>query len=155
MNSKMQLFLKFFLLAKLASSLQKDAVIQYVYTEVVGRADTPVATRTLNGAPVPWNYSGHDIQRDNINNSVHDPFFETSLKIILESFNHTSAKKQEVMLVLVPALAVLSMMVLLLISFLLFKRQVSSGNGHPGGTMGSIIHYPPNLSQVTHGYEAI
>ncbi|KAG5836977.1 hypothetical protein ANANG_G00234370 [Anguilla anguilla] len=56
------------------------------------------------------------------------------------------------MLVWVPALAVLTMMVLLLISFLLFKRQASSGIVNPGGTVGSIIHYPPNISQVTHGY---
>ncbi|KAJ8256874.1 hypothetical protein COCON_G00190260 [Conger conger] len=246
-NMQTQLFSFLFLLSKLELSLQKEAFIQYVYTEVVGRTDTPVATRTLNGIPVPWNYFGPDIQRDSVVNTVHGPFFETSLKIILESFNHTTAsnhtyqrirtckldgyrvewvsdlvrydgadylrlsertgvwtaavpqaealrrlwasesvptqhqrlrlekactellqqlarakhstpggpERQPAMFVWVSALAVLSMMGLLLISFLLFKRQVSNGNGNPGGTVGSIIHYPPNASQVTHGYQPI
>ncbi|KAJ8410644.1 hypothetical protein AAFF_G00186010 [Aldrovandia affinis] len=89
----MQLFLIFVLFSKLALSLQTETVIQFAYTEVVGRADTPVTTRTLNGVSIPWNDSAHGVDslRDILFQTEQGPFLEKSLEIILDSFNHTTA----------------------------------------------------------------
>ncbi|KAI1893832.1 hypothetical protein AGOR_G00127730 [Albula goreensis] len=250
---KMQLFFYIFMFSKLVLSFPKATVIQYAYTEVVGSADTPVITRTLNGVLVPWNYSGHDentLRDIFLLNTEQENLFEKSLPIILKSFNHTTARnhtyqrmrtcqlegyrvewvsdlvrydgvdylrldgktdtwraavpqaqvlqqlwagdaehaqneraclenscaemlkdltqnslssvegpeRQEVMSVWFPVLAAVALFGLMLISFLMFKKQVSKGSGLPGGTVGSLIHYPPNLSEISHeanGYQVI
>ncbi|KAG7471010.1 hypothetical protein MATL_G00120040 [Megalops atlanticus] len=243
-------FLMFSLLFRLTISLQKETVIQFVYTEVVGRAETPVATVVLNGVPVLWS----DVQDRNILHEIfiktkHDPFFVNSLKIMVDSSNHTTVsnhtyrrlrecqldghrvlsvsdqvqydgtrflsldkttdtwmaavpqaralqelwdsdkartqrermsleraciqllkdikhskdtvtkpEKQEALSFWLPVLAALLLVGLILVSILVFKKQGSKGSGYAGAAVGSIIHYPPNLSEVAqeaHGYHAL
>ncbi|XP_036393328.1 uncharacterized protein LOC118783520 [Megalops cyprinoides] len=243
-------FLMCLLLFKLTVSLQKETVIQFVYTEVVGRAETAVATVALNGVPVLWS----DVQDRNILHEFfiktkHDPFLINSLKIMVDSSNHTTAsnhtyrrlrecrldeyrvlsvsdqvqydgtrflsldkttdtwmatvpqarvlqelwdsdkartqhermrleraciqllkdithskdtvtepERREAFSFWLPVLAALLLVGLVLVSVLVFKKQGSKGSGYAGAAVGSIIHYPPNLSEVvqeTHGYHPL
>ncbi|XP_010881884.1 uncharacterized protein LOC105018268 isoform X3 [Esox lucius] len=51
---------------------------------------------------------------------------------------------------LAPLLAGLGFVILVIASFLISKKQDPTISGHPGGVIGSIIHYPHNISELSH-----
>ncbi|XP_041697825.1 uncharacterized protein LOC121535137 isoform X1 [Coregonus clupeaformis] len=92
-----------------------------------------------------WDWDTERMRRERI--QLHESCTEL-MKELTYSEPTTTGAGMSMLTVLAPLLACLAFIALVIASFLISKRQDPNGSGHPGGVLGSIVHYPQNATET-------
>ncbi|XP_013995094.1 uncharacterized protein si:dkeyp-13a3.10 isoform X1 [Salmo salar] len=92
-----------------------------------------------------WDWDTERTRRERM--QLHESCTEL-MKELTHSEPTTNRAGMSLLTVLAPLLASLAFVAVVIASFLIANRQDPRVSGHPGGVLGSIVHYPQNVTET-------